>query len=494
MIEVAARLGGGHDAELVELVTGVDLNGPRARGRARAAARCERGRRRVPAERSAARRRGSSSRRPGSSSRSRCRRARSGVVSTRLYREPGSRLRAAPARVSDRAGAVLAVGATPRRGACPGRCGGRAHTLRDGRCRDAMASEHRAAGSRLGCREPSARCDSLRSWPGASRRRPMNRSSGSSDDLVTGSRRLHRLEDRLGQTCTLADASSAGSRCSAFLTVITVPPQAYRWKLLLRARGIEESLVWLTPRLLRLLRRRPGAADGRRRRCLADLRDDAAPSRARARRSPGSVVLERAIGGAVTLVLVGDRVPARDRPLPDRAVPLGRGAVRRRDDRRRLRRLLGAAAPPPAPRRCRSCAGAGRAVVARRSTRGSTATATTPARCSSSPGSRSLAQLSRIARDLGRRPGRRGRARAPALRRARAAALPRDARAVHDQRRSGCARRSSSASSTRLGVSSDAAFATGFIFFLMTLLLALPGLVVILWEGFRRAPVPVADG
>ena len=27
MIEVAARLGGGHDAELVEAVTGVDLNG-----------------------------------------------------------------------------------------------------------------------------------------------------------------------------------------------------------------------------------------------------------------------------------------------------------------------------------------------------------------------------------------------------------------------------------------------------------------------------------
>ena len=46
----------------------------------------------------------------------------------------------------------------------------------------------------------------------------------------------------------------------------------------------------------------------------------------------------------------------------------------------------------------------------------------------------------------------------------------------------------------KLGVSADAAFAVGFIFFLMTLLLALPGLVIILWEGFRRAPVPVADG
>ena len=46
----------------------------------------------------------------------------------------------------------------------------------------------------------------------------------------------------------------------------------------------------------------------------------------------------------------------------------------------------------------------------------------------------------------------------------------------------------------RLGVNADAAFATGLIFFIMTLLLALPGLVIILWEGFRRAPVPVADG
>ena len=45
----------------------------------------------------------------------------------------------------------------------------------------------------------------------------------------------------------------------------------------------------------------------------------------------------------------------------------------------------------------------------------------------------------------------------------------------------------------RLGVSADAAFATGFIFFLMTLILALPGLAIILWEGFRRPPVPAPD-
>jgi uncharacterized protein (TIRG00374 family) len=45
----------------------------------------------------------------------------------------------------------------------------------------------------------------------------------------------------------------------------------------------------------------------------------------------------------------------------------------------------------------------------------------------------------------------------------------------------------------KLGVDPDAAFATGFLFFLMTLLLALPGLAIILWEGMRhRAPVPDA--
>jgi uncharacterized membrane protein YbhN (UPF0104 family) len=45
----------------------------------------------------------------------------------------------------------------------------------------------------------------------------------------------------------------------------------------------------------------------------------------------------------------------------------------------------------------------------------------------------------------------------------------------------------------RLGVGADPAFATGFLFFLMTLLLAAPGLVVILLEGARRTPVPEPD-
>jgi hypothetical protein len=42
-------------------------------------------------------------------------------------------------------------------------------------------------------------------------------------------------------------------------------------------------------------------------------------------------------------------------------------------------------------------------------------------------------------------------------------------------------------------VPADPAFACGFLFFVMTVLLALPGVGVILWEGMRRTPASVAD-
>ncbi len=45
----------------------------------------------------------------------------------------------------------------------------------------------------------------------------------------------------------------------------------------------------------------------------------------------------------------------------------------------------------------------------------------------------------------------------------------------------------------KLGVPPDPAFACGFLFFLLTLVLSLPGLAVLLWEGVRRAPA-VPDG
>jgi uncharacterized protein (TIRG00374 family) len=45
----------------------------------------------------------------------------------------------------------------------------------------------------------------------------------------------------------------------------------------------------------------------------------------------------------------------------------------------------------------------------------------------------------------------------------------------------------------KLHVGADAAFATGFLFFVMTLILSAPGLGIILWEGLRRTPASVPD-
>ncbi len=88
------------------------------------------------------------------------------------------------------------------------------------------------------------------------------------------------------------------------LTVITVPPQAWRWQLLLKVRGILESLAWLTRAYFvsyavgQVL---PTAVGG-----------DASRIFETTKRHPGfvspitgSVLLERAIGGAVTLLLAG---------------------------------------------------------------------------------------------------------------------------------------------------------------------------------------------
>ena len=46
----------------------------------------------------------------------------------------------------------------------------------------------------------------------------------------------------------------------------------------------------------------------------------------------------------------------------------------------------------------------------------------------------------------------------------------------------------------KLGVGADPAFATGFLFFVLTLIMAAPGLAIIVWEGVRRAPASVPDG
>jgi uncharacterized membrane protein YbhN (UPF0104 family) len=88
------------------------------------------------------------------------------------------------------------------------------------------------------------------------------------------------------------------------LTLITVPPMAWRWQRLLRVRGIRESVPWLTRTYFvsyawsQIL---PTSVGG-----------DAARVFETARRHPGqitpitgSVLVERALGGAVTLLLAG---------------------------------------------------------------------------------------------------------------------------------------------------------------------------------------------
>jgi uncharacterized protein (TIRG00374 family) len=107
----------------------------------------------------------------------------------------------------------------------------------------------------------------------------------------------------LGKTLDiLRDADPAWLALSLVLTVGTVLPQAWRWQLLLKVRGVHESVAWLTRTYFvsyavgQVL---PTAVGG-----------DASRIFETARRHPGytspiagSVFLERAIGGAVTLVL-----------------------------------------------------------------------------------------------------------------------------------------------------------------------------------------------
>jgi uncharacterized protein (TIRG00374 family) len=91
---------------------------------------------------------------------------------------------------------------------------------------------------------------------------------------------------------------------SALLTVVTVPPMAWRWQKLLHVRGVKERVSWLVRAYLvsyavgQVL---PTSVGG-----------DASRIFETSRRHPGritpitgSVLLERALGGAVTLVLAG---------------------------------------------------------------------------------------------------------------------------------------------------------------------------------------------
>jgi uncharacterized membrane protein YbhN (UPF0104 family) len=45
----------------------------------------------------------------------------------------------------------------------------------------------------------------------------------------------------------------------------------------------------------------------------------------------------------------------------------------------------------------------------------------------------------------------------------------------------------------KLGVGADAAFATGFLFFVVTIALSLPGAAILAWEGLRGTARPRLD-
>jgi uncharacterized protein (TIRG00374 family) len=109
----------------------------------------------------------------------------------------------------------------------------------------------------------------------------------------------------LGKTLhIIGSASPPWVVASALLTLVTVPPMAWRWQRLLAARGVHEGVPWLTRTYFvsyawsQIL---PTSVGG-----------DASRIFETARRHPGritpvtgSVLLERALGGAVTLLLAG---------------------------------------------------------------------------------------------------------------------------------------------------------------------------------------------
>jgi uncharacterized protein (TIRG00374 family) len=303
---------------------------------------------------------------------------------------------------------------------------------------------------------------------------------------------LYKID--LGKTAhILGSASVPWVLFSIVMTLITVPPMAWRWQRLLEARGIHESVPWLTRTYFvsyawgQIL---PTSVGG-----------DASRVIETARRHPGqvtpitgSVLVERALGGAVTLLLAGvgfllaiGRYPIGAYLWPEGifvVATIAAGVVFfSRSIRRRLGFLL------PLARRLRIERPA-RAVY-----EGIHGYRDHPRALVIVAGASVLLQLTRVI------------------------AIYASARAVGIHLSmlpyvvlgpllflvmlvpftvNGIGVREAFFVSFlgNLHVSADAAFACGFLFFVMTVLLALPGLGVILWENIfdRRTSVPASSG
>jgi uncharacterized membrane protein YbhN (UPF0104 family) len=295
----------------------------------------------------------------------------------------------------------------------------------------------------------------------------------------------------IGRTAhTLGTADLRWLALSAFLTLVTLPPQAWRWQLLLRARGIRDSIPWLTRAYVvsyavgQVL---PTAVGG-----------DASRIFETTRRHPGfgspiagSVLLERAIGGAVTLVLaaIGLLLAVGRYPIGPylwieggfvAATIVAAVVFFSASIRRHLRRAV------PLLRRLRVERPVRAAYEGIHGYRYHVGTVVgVGAITTAAQASRILAIWASgrsVGIDLSVRPyivlG-------PLLFLVMLVPFTVNGLGVREA--------FFVSFLGRLGVGADAAFATGFLFFLMTLLLAAPGVVVLVWEGVRRAPLPVVD-
>jgi hypothetical protein len=291
----------------------------------------------------------------------------------------------------------------------------------------------------------------------------------------------------------LRSASVPWLVASAVLTLVTVPPMAWRWQRLLRVRGVHDSVGWLTRTYFvsyawgQIL---PTSVGG-----------DASRIFETTRRHPGqitpvtgSVLVERAVGGAVTLLLAGvgfllaiGRYPIGAYLWPEGifiVLTIAAGIVFfSRSVRRRLAFLL------PFARRLRL---------------------ETPARAvydgvhgyRDHPGTLLVVAAVTVLLQLTRVVGIYASGRAVGIH------LPLLPYVVLGPLLflvmlipftvNGIGVREAFFVSFlgNLGVDPDAAFACGFLFFVMTVLLALPGVAVILWESIfvRRTSVPTPSG
>ena len=169
----------------------------------------------------------------------------------------------------------------------------------------------------------------------------------------------------IGQTAdVLADASPWWFLLAVAIMTLTVVPMAERWRRLLRSQGMHERLPWLTRAYFvsytagQIL---PTSIGGDAVRILETSRRH----RERLGAISAIVLLERALGGAATVLLGAVGLPAGDRPLRRRGVPLDRGRVRAPDVRARLPDVLALGAADPARDRAAAAAAEARTARAR---------------------------------------------------------------------------------------------------------------------------------